>query len=356
MGEDIEYIKIIEELKASVDVLLKGFYDLKEEVKKLRAGKIDLSRQFSIINLPSEGVYYKDKKKSLLIRYLTAVEEHVLVDSMLMESGKGLELVLNNLIMEDINVRELLLSDFQALLIFLRSTAYGDSVDITPTCPHCGNVNKSRFKLSDLKFKTPETSPNEDGKYIVYLPELNMEFIISPVTFEKEIEKIENETESDFFEYKDEEGVLKKIKKEKSLNLVYNIDSINGITDKEKIKSVIRKQPKRYIDVIAEFIKNNEVGVDENIKLNCEFCGEDFVQNVSVGYNFLSLPPEHKQSIYEDMFLITYYGKGITREDAMKMPVVERHWHIRRIKEEIDKKNEAEKAEMNKAKGKKGKF
>jgi len=356
MFEEKEYLQAFEEFKKNANILLEGFYDLKKEVKKLNKKKFDLSRQFSIINLPSKGVYYAGKNKSLLIRYLTAVEEHILCESMLMESGRGIELILGDLILDDINVRELLLSDFQAILIFLRSTSYGDVVELKPTCPHCDKEFETEFKLSGLEFKKQKVAPNDDGKYVIFIPEIEMEFIISPMTFAKEIEKYENETEQDFFVFKSDDGIETKVKKEKTLSLVYNIDSINGITDKEKIKKIIRKLPKKHVDSIMEFIKENEVGVEEKITMECSFCGEEFQQTVLVGYGFLSLPSNYKQTIYEEMFLITYYGKGITRADAMLMPVVERKWHIRRIKEEIDKQNEAEKKAMNKAKSSKGKF
>lgn len=351
-----EYLKVIEELKNSVNILLKEFLDLKKELKKFDNKKVDLSKQFSIINLPSKGRYYKNKKKSLLIRYLTAIEEYVLCDSMLMESGKGLELVLSSLIIDDIDVKELLLSDFQAILIFLRSTAFGDSIDITPTCPHCSIKIENEFNLSGLEFKKPEYEPNQEGKYIVSFPGSEMEFVISPITLAKELEKIENESDSDYFIYRNEEGNATKIRKERSLSLVYNIDSINGITDKEKIKNIIRKQPKKNVDAIIDFIKKNEVGVDEKIMLKCESCGEEFIQNVSVGYNFISLPESYKNNIYEELFLLSYYGKNITIADAEKIPTNQRKWLINRIKKEIDKQNEAEKRAMTKSKSGKGKF
>ena len=350
MRNEEEYLQTIEELQKTVNTLMEGFYDLKTEAKKLNKKKVDLTRQFSIINLPSKGVYYKDKKKSLLIRYLTAVEEHILCDEFLMESGKGIELVLSDLIIDDFDIKNLLLSDFQAILIFLRSTAYGDRVEITPVCPHCGKENETSFNLSGLEFKKPKNEPNEEGKYVIFLPEIETEFVISPMTLTRELEKHDGETEEDYFNLKDEDGLDIKIKKEKALALVYNIDSINGISDKKQIRKILKRLPKKYINYITEFIKENEVGVEEAIDIQCEFCMENFKQRVFVGYNFLSLPPSYKNNIYEEGFLITYYGKGITRQDAMKMAVVERKWHITRIKQEVDKQNEAERAAMNKAK------
>lgn len=355
MKNNEEYLKVIEELKNSIDVLMQGFYDLKSEIKEFRKKKkIDLKRQFSVINLPSKGIYYPDKNKSLLIKYLTAAEEHVLCDSFLMETGRGIKIVLENIIIDDIDVDNLLLSDFQAILIFLRSTSYGDSVEFTPTCPHCGREQEQNIRLSEIEFKKPNSQPLESGKYVVYLPELELEFTISPMTIAKALTKIENETDDDFFNVKDEDGITVKIKKEKSLNLVYNIDSINGISNKDEIKKIIRKLPKRFVDAIVEFIETNDVGINENINMSCSFCQEDFVQRINVGYNFISLPANYKETIYEEVFLLNYYGKSVTREDAMSMPVVERKWAIRRIKEEMDKKAEAEKKAISKSKSSKG--
>jgi hypothetical protein len=351
-----EYLQIIKKLENSVNVLLKGFYDLKKEINNSYKKKIDLSRQFSIINLPSKGIYYPNKNKSLLVRYLTAIEEHILCDTFLMESGRGIELVLSQLIMDNIDIKELLMCDFQAILMFLRSNAYGDIIEINPICPHCGKEGENEFKLSDLNFKKSEISPNENGKYVIFLPEIEKEFVISPLTLAKELEKIENESDNDYFIIKNEEGINTKIKKEKSLSLVYNIDSINEFSNKEQIKKIIRKLPKKQIDSIINFIKENELGIDEKVNLKCPFCGEEFIQRVDAGYNFLSLPDSYKNNIYEEIFLLTYYGKAITYTDAMVMPVVERKWHIRRIKEEIEKQNAAEKQAMNKAKANKGKF
>lgn len=311
--------------------------------------KVDLTKQFSLINLPSRGLFYSGKNKSLLIKYITAIEEHILSDQSLLESGRAIELVLNNIIIDDFNVKELLLSDFQAILIFTRSTSYGDTVDIASICPECKKEGENQFKLSSLKFKNQENEPNEDGKFCFSIPENGLDILISPTTLARELEKIESDNENDYFIYKDD-GQNIKIKKEKTLSLVYNIDSINGETDKGVIRKIIKRLSKKHINELTEFINENDAGIENKISLTCQFCGEEFIQNINLGYNFISFPESYKQNILEELFLITYYGKGITREDALSMPVFERKWHIRRIHEEIEKQNAAEKAAASKAK------
>ena len=347
----------VQEFKKSLDIIIGELNDLKNEVKKNNKKKPDLSKQFSIINLPSGGIYYPNRNKSLLIRYLTSVEEHILCDSLLMESGKGIELVLDNLIMDDIDIRKLLVSDFQALLIFLRSTSYGDAVSMEMTCPHCARSDEYTVRLSALKFKEPKVHPNENGKYVIFFEDINVEVVTCPLTFEKELEKYENETDDDFFNLKNEDGEKIKIKKEKTLSLVYNIESINGITDKTRIKKLVKNLPRKHMDYIIDFIKENEVGIEEKITLKCLSCTEDFTQTLSVGYNFLSLPESYKKDgVLEESFLSTYYGKGINYTDVCAMPVFVRKFWCNRISEENRKQNENERREYDKAKSKKGKF
>ncbi|MFA5067049.1 MAG: hypothetical protein WC466_03290 [Candidatus Izemoplasmatales bacterium] len=350
MDDNIQYFTIIEDLKKRIENLEEKNYSAKNK-------KIDLKRQFSILNFPSNGLYYKNKKKSILIRYLTAVEEHVLCDYLLMENGDALKLIISNLVLdEDFDLKNILLNDFQAILIFLRSTAYGDFVDLNITCPYCSKESEYKIKLSELKFKEPKHEPDDNGNYIVFLEDLNLEITICPITLEREIQKQKENEDDDFFVVKMDDGTQKRIKKEKTLSLIYHIESINGVTDKSQIKKVIKRLQKKYIDYILDFIKENESGIDERISLVCPFCAESFFQQLAIGYDFLSMPANYKENIYEEIFLLTYYGKSITREDAMLMPVVERKWHIRRIKEEVDKQNEAEKRAINKAKSNKGKF
>jgi hypothetical protein len=333
-------------LEENLNEKLKNTYDVKK-------GRVDLARQFSLINLPSNGLYYPSKTGRLLIRYLTAAEEHVLCDSMLMESGIGIKLVLNSLIIDDIDVEDLLLNDFQAILIFLRSTSYGDSVSFPINCPHCGNNSEYEKKLSQLEYKESVDFKNHD--IVLECLGKKFEIKISPITLKDEINKADNDDE-DFFTFKNVDGIETKIRRTRSISLASHIKSINGIEDKKKIKSIIRKFPKKYFNEILKFIEKNEVGVEETLSFSCPFCGEDFKQKILIGYDFLTLPESYKENVYEEVFLLTYYGKCITREDVFNMPVFERKWHIQRIKKEIEEQNKAEKAAMQRAKSSKGKF
>ena len=83
-------------------------------------------QQFSlphdVVPLPSQGVFYKSKKSSLKVGYLTANDENILL-----AGGKDMTLNLLRAKIYEPGVRpeELLEGDIEAILIFLRNTAFG---------------------------------------------------------------------------------------------------------------------------------------------------------------------------------------------------------------------------------------
>jgi hypothetical protein len=312
---------------------------------------IDINKQFSMINLPSRGKFYKDGKKSLMVKYLTAVEENILSDDMVMESGKGMEMVLKNLVMEDIDINSLVSGDYHSILIFLRATAFGDEVEIKPTCPHCGKEAENSFRLSSLDFKEQKHTPSQDGSYMVELEDIGLSIKVVPMTLGRELHTLKNTTESDYILLK-ENGFERKVLKSRTLKVAQCIDNINGKSDIETIKKVLNRLKRKQFEDIEEFIMENQTGVQDYIKMNCSYCGSDFKQSTGLGNNFLSLPYEYKEIINEEIFLLTHYGKGFTYNDAMNMPTYLRKWFIRRIDREMREKNEREKSEYNKAKSK----
>lgn len=354
MPDSEEYKKIVEELlKKSKEEILKGIYDIKKNEEKLpKKKKHDLTKQFSVINLPSKGRFYPNQKKRILIRYLSAHEEHVLTDIFLVKSGIGIEMVLDNLIVDDdIQARDLLLSDFQALLIFLRSTAFGDKIDLPIVCPYCKKEGEHPFYLSQLDFRENISLPNKDGEFevIVDTGERELDVRLKPVTFGHYIDQEDDNDEQNYIIFKDGQKEIK-IKKDRTLKILNTVKSVNGNTDKQYIRKAIGSLPKSISDELMEVIKDNEVGVREELTYECPYCSEESTHKISLGYNFISLPEDYKENIMEECFLITYYGKGITYQDATNMPVFVRKWHIRRIKKEVDKQNAAERSAMAKAK------
>jgi hypothetical protein len=61
-------------------------------------------------------------------------------------------------------------------------------------------------------------------------------------------------------------------------------------------------------------------------------------------FPFFGLTQEYKLGLHDEVFSLVYYGKGgFTVSDVRDLPIYIRRYFIRRLKEEIDKKNRAEK-------------
>jgi len=171
---------------------------------------------------------------------------------------------------------------------------------------------------------------------------------IKPVFFGDVLQEKE-ETEDDYIIIKDLDGDIK-IKKESTSKLLSHIYEIDGVTDRNAIKYNLQQLPRQDITLLKEFLAKNENGVVEEYDFICEFCHEPSTSKIGFGYNFLSLPVEYKQNVMEELFLITYYSKGVKMDDAYNMPTFHRRWHLNRIKEELDKKNKAERDASNRVK------
>ena len=81
-----------------------------------------------VVKLPSEGKFYKSKKKSVKVGYLTAADENIIMgsntDDMIMT------LVRSKLYEPDLKPDEMLNGDIEAILIFLRNTSFGPEYKI----------------------------------------------------------------------------------------------------------------------------------------------------------------------------------------------------------------------------------
>lgn len=326
---------------------------------------LDISKKFDKIFLPSEGIFYNSGKSSLLVKYLTSIEEDVLSNQMLVDNSEGIKYVIDNLILDnDICTDDLMLCDLQGLLIYLRSTSFGDRVEIEDKCNHCKVNNTWPIYLHKLKFKQPKLALNNDKCFEIILPISNLKIEWRPFTFKQEIEFLSN-VKNDTFEYKDKnDGTKVVISRESSNRITSLITSINkgfidkegnvnqnGYTDKEGIKRIVKNLQKKDFDFLKENILENNMSLDNVFEFTCDVCGEKSDKAINFDLNvFLSLNESHKQAVLEELFILTYYGKAITLDNAVNMPTVQRRWWVQRIIEEVEKKVAAEEAEMAKAK------
>ena len=86
---------------------------------------------------------------------MTAADEDILTSRSLLRSGKAIDAVLQNCIVDKrINAEQLISGDKNALVTFLRVSGYGPEYSVEISCPSCGEESKYDFDLSQLEMKT----------------------------------------------------------------------------------------------------------------------------------------------------------------------------------------------------------
>jgi hypothetical protein len=79
-------------------------------------------------------------------------------------------LLRNKLYEHDLRPEELLDGDVEAILIFLRNTAFGPEYRINLVDPDTGDKFETTILLDELNIKKPEVEPDDNGYYSTVLP------------------------------------------------------------------------------------------------------------------------------------------------------------------------------------------
>jgi hypothetical protein len=124
-------------------------------------GQMNMDLPHDVVKLPSGGKFYKNKKSSLKVGYLTAQDENILMSPAMMQDENLIATLLKQKVYEpNFNVDELLDSDVQAILIFLRNTAFGPEYNISTTDPLTKKPFEAQLLLDELQTEDPEIEPN----------------------------------------------------------------------------------------------------------------------------------------------------------------------------------------------------
>jgi hypothetical protein len=303
---------------------------------------------FDALQLPSMGLFYSSRTSTLYVKYVTAKEENILTQPSLMDNGFGLDLVLDSVVInKEVSIDDLLVGDMHSLMVYLRSTSYGDKFPLVTTCPSCSVSAETSFNLSTLGAKEMQIMPDEHGYFEFWMPKMK-------INGEKVIIRFRP------LRIRDEREINEAITKERNAEKAYTstvtlrfekqIVSINGIEDKQFIRKMVKKFPLRDSSELRNFMEQVEPGIDSKIEFTCNNCSHTYHNTMELSSSIFQLDPSYKSNLWEEVFLIWYYGKGVNRSDIYNMSTVERRWSLQRISEEIEKRNQAEQAAYDKAK------
>lgn len=132
-------------------------------------GQMDFNLPHDVVGLPSQGKFYRNKKSSLKVGYLTAADENILLGQN--QGNDIIQTLLRSKIYEpDFHVDQLLDCDVEAILIFLRNTSFGSEYNLVLTDPKTLKEFEVTTTLDELNIKKPLMEPNSEGLFEMTLP------------------------------------------------------------------------------------------------------------------------------------------------------------------------------------------
>lgn len=226
------------------------------------------------IPLPTKGVIYHPdstlfNREVLQIKSMTAREEDILASPAFHKEGTSLtHLIQSCLIDKSINSDEMITGDRMALMVGIRVTGYGPEYNASANCKSCNRFNEFVVDLSKLGIKRLKINPLRPG-------ENKFEFVL-PVTKKKIVFKYATERDN-----RERNTALKNMQKALGNSISNSITSflensivsVDGVTDRSKIKHFVLNMPAFDSKSLRTFIIDNEPGMDMTCSFDCAGCG-----------------------------------------------------------------------------------
>jgi hypothetical protein len=238
--------------------------------------KIDPTIAYDVVELPSRGIYYASKRKSVRVAYLTATDENILSSPSFLNTNTVIpELLKRKILDRDFPIDEIVEEDRQAILIFLRNTSFGSEYVLTSFDPKTNQEFTTNVNLEVLKLKDFNLTENSEGEYNFFLEKSKVGITFKFLTRkqEDEIDKIKDNWNGN--------GVAPIITKQ----LEMMIKSFNGVRDALKIRNFVEMMPIRDSQEFRKFIQDNKPGLDLTQTVTTP-SGDEIQVNIGFGVEF----------------------------------------------------------------------
>jgi len=216
----------------------------------------EYSIPYDVIELPSQGLLYKNKINKVKVEYLTAMDENVLSAPNILGSGKVLDVLIERKV-KDLGFpsEELLEGDRLAIIIYLRTTAFGAEYK-QGVLDSKGEVVEGTIDLSKLSQKKLMIKPDEKNEFEYVLPKSKVKVKFKFLNSKDEKEINDND-----------EFMMKKFNTDISfyttLKTSKMITEIDGNRDKVFINNFVeRKMTILDSRSLNKFISDNEPGLN----------------------------------------------------------------------------------------------
>jgi hypothetical protein len=221
--------------------------------KTIQVATENFNLPHDVVQLPTGGIFYKSRKKSVKVGYLTANDENILISSA--QNNKEsvvVSLLRNKLYEHDLRPEELIDTDIEALLIFLRNTSFGPEYNVSLKDPKTGKSFESTILLDELNITKTEHKPDENGMFVTTLPKSNVNIKLKPLSYGDivEIDKMV------------EQYPVGRVAPKVNWRLMKQIQEINGDSDKGNISKFIETLPIADSKYIRNFLNENVPSLD----------------------------------------------------------------------------------------------
>jgi len=241
-----------------------------------KAGTENFNLPHDIVKLPSGGKFYKSKKSSVKVGYLTANDENVIINGITNDRDNLIiNLLRNKLYEHDLRPEELLDGDVEAILIFLRNTSFGPEYNVSLEDPSTGKPFPTTIILDELNIKQPNVEPNDDGTFILTLPKSNSTVRIKLLT-------LGDNTEISNLEKTYPKG---RVTPTVTWRLNKQIIEVDGNSDRLFISKFIDTLPIADSKYIRNFVRDNQPSLDLKKEVLAP-SGEIVTANVTFGVEF----------------------------------------------------------------------
>ena len=237
-------------------------------------GQQDFSLPHDVVTLPSQGKFYKNKKKSVKVGYLTAQDENILISASRTDNVVN-KLVKNKIYEPDLRVEDLLEGDLEAILIFLRNTSFGPEYNFVLRDPGTNTEFNHTVRLDELDFNEVKHEPNNEGLFEIKLPKSGNLALCRLLTM-GENEEINKQMS------KYPPGVVPPTITTK---LERQIVSIDGNQDREHIAKYVLNMPIMDSKFIRNYLTESEPRLNLNRTVTAP-SGEEVTVRVTFGVEF----------------------------------------------------------------------
>jgi hypothetical protein len=136
---------------------------------------------YDVLELPSQGLLYPNKKSSVKVEFLTAYDENVLTSPNILAGGRLIDVLIERKVKDlGFDHKLLLEGDRMAIVLFLRVSAFGENYVQPVIHPITKKVIEGEIDLTKLEQKKLTVKPDENGFFDFYYQNvikiLNLDF------------------------------------------------------------------------------------------------------------------------------------------------------------------------------------